>query len=315
VIYETTLPLGTTRNRFAPALTAASGLAIGDGLLLCHSPERVSSGTVFRDLRRYPKLVGGVDAASAAAAITFYERALEFDERDDLPRANGVWDLGSAEAAEMAKLAETTYRDINIAFANELAVAADHAGVDVRRVIEAANSQPYSHIHRPGIAVGGHCIPVYPWFLMRSMEGVQLPALARAVNDGMPAYAVDAVAGHLGGLNGRTVAIFGLAYRGDVKEAAFSGTFGVAQRIEELGGAVVVHDPLFTDDEIAAHGFRPHALGGPVDAVVIQADHRAYGALTVDDLGGARVLLDGRGMIEPARLPGVTVLRIGAPAT
>ena len=112
VSYETTLPVGTTRGRLAPALAAASGLDLGRDIFVVHSPERVSSGSVFRDLRRYPKLIGALEPAGAERAREFYDEVLEFDERADLDRANGVWDLGSAEAAELTKLAETTYRDV-----------------------------------------------------------------------------------------------------------------------------------------------------------------------------------------------------------
>ena len=167
IVYETTLPVGTTRNRFAPILAEMSGLAAGDDFHLAFSPERVSSGRVFHDLRTYPKLVGGIDEGSAKAALSFYESVMDFDERLDLDRPNGVWDLGSAEAAELAKLAETTYRDVNIALANEFAEFAEDIGIDIGPVIEASNSQPYSHIHRPGL-VGGHCIPVYPHFFWTS---------------------------------------------------------------------------------------------------------------------------------------------------
>ncbi len=125
VIYETTLPVHTTRRRLGPALAYGSGLRPGSDFMLCHSPERVSSGRVFADLRQYPKLVGGIDARSAKGAGTFYSSVLDFDERPDLSRPNGVWDLGSAEAAELTKLVETTYRDINIALANEFARFAD----------------------------------------------------------------------------------------------------------------------------------------------------------------------------------------------
>ncbi len=166
VSYETTLPIGTTRNRIGARLEAGSGLRVGVDLFLAFSPERVSSGRVFADLARYPKLVGGVDPESARRAVEFYRAGLEFDERVDLGRPNGVWDLGSAEAAEFAKLAETTYRDVNIGLANQFARHADRIGVDVHQVIAACNSQPFSHLHSPGIAVGGHCIPVYPWFYL-----------------------------------------------------------------------------------------------------------------------------------------------------
>src|ERR1043166_3816779 len=110
VSYETTLPVGTTRERWAPMLSEGSGLRAGEDFFLVFSPERVLTGRVFSDLRRYPKLVGGLDEASAARGVAFYESVLDFDERGDLPRPNGVWDLGSSEASEMATPAETTFR-------------------------------------------------------------------------------------------------------------------------------------------------------------------------------------------------------------
>lgn len=162
IAYETTLPVGTTRGRWKPMIEEISGLQEGTDFHLVFSPERVLTGRVFEDLRKYPKLVGGLSEEGTKKAIEFYEAVLTFDERPDLDQPNGVWDLGSAEASEMAKLAETTYRDVNIGLANQFATYADKEGIDVQRVIDASNSQPYSHIHRPGIAVGGHCIPVYP---------------------------------------------------------------------------------------------------------------------------------------------------------
>ncbi|MDU6386956.1 MAG: nucleotide sugar dehydrogenase, partial [Eggerthella sp.] len=162
VAYETTLPVGTTRTRFVPVLEEVSGLKESRDFFAVYSPERVLTGRVFADLRKYPKLIGALSPAGAAKGRELYEAVLQFDERPDLDRANGVWDLGSPEAAELAKLAETTYRDLNIGFANELALFCQDHGIDVYKVIAASNSQPYSHIHQPGIAVGGHCIPVYP---------------------------------------------------------------------------------------------------------------------------------------------------------
>ena len=160
VSYETTLPVGTTRGRYKPLIEEVSGLVEGRDFDVVFSPERVLTGRVFADLARYPKLVGGLSESGEARGVCFYEAVLSFDQCDDLPRPNGVWPMGGAEAAEMAKLAETTYRDVNIGLANQFARYADAVGIDVARVIEACNSQPYSHIHRPGIAVGGHCLPV-----------------------------------------------------------------------------------------------------------------------------------------------------------
>jgi nucleotide sugar dehydrogenase len=302
VSYETTLPVGTIRHRLGPALEARSGLRIGADLFLCHSPERVLTGRVFADLRRYPKLVGALDRPSAGRAVDFYESVLEFDERADLGRPNGVWDLGSAEAAELTKLAETTYRDVNIALANEFARFADRIGVDLGLVVEAANSQPFSLVHRPGIAVGGHCIPVYPRFYLAGDPTALLPAAARAVNEAMPAYAVSLLAELLGGdLVGCRVAVLGAAYRGGVKETAFSGVFPVVAELRRQGATPVVHDPLYDGAELRALGLEPYALGQACDAAIVQADHAGYRDLAPADLPGVRALVDGRDITDRSR--------------
>ncbi|MEZ5268635.1 MAG: nucleotide sugar dehydrogenase [Microthrixaceae bacterium] len=199
VIYETTLPVGTTRERFTPRLAELSGTTPGEDLMVCFSPERVYSGRIFADLSKYPKIVGGIDDRSAAAAIAFYESVLSFDDRDDLDRPNGVWDVGTAEAAELVKLAETTYRDVNIGLANEFARYARSNGIDIHSVIEAANSQPFSHLHQPGISVGGHCIPVYPRLYLSNDPGALLPAASRTTNERMPAWFADMLRAAMGG--------------------------------------------------------------------------------------------------------------------
>ena len=156
--------------------------------------------------------------------------------------------MGSAEAAELTKLAETTYRDVNIALANEFARFADRTSIDIGRVIDAANSQPFSHIHRPGIAVGGHCIPVYPRFYLLGDPQARLPLVSREVNDSMPGYAVDLLAAELaGGLVDARVLILGVTYRGDVKETAFSGAFATRRELERRSARPLASDPLYDD--------------------------------------------------------------------
>jgi nucleotide sugar dehydrogenase len=315
VSYETTLPVGTTRQRLAPALAAASGLRAGTDFALCYSPERVLTGRIFADLRRYPKLVGGIDAASGRAGRAFYESVLDFDERPELARPNGVWDLGSAEAAELAKLAETTYRDVNIALANEFAEFAESAGLDVHQVIEAANSQPYSHIHRPGISVGGHCIPVYPRLYLAGDPAARLPAAARQINEAAPAAAVRALARLAGGLRGLRVAVLGAAYRAGVKETALSGVFSVERELRGHGAVAAVHDPLFTQAEIRALGFEPYRLGDRCDAAIVHTDHPGYASLGPADLPGARAVVDGRAIVDRGLWPPAVlhVLGVAAP--
>ena len=312
VIYETTLPVGTTRTRWKPALENASGLLEGKDFHIAFSPERVLTGRVFADLRRYPKLIGGLSQEGASRTVAFYEAVLDFEERPDLSRPNGVWDLGSAEAAEMAKLAETTYRDVNIALANQFALFAQSNGIDVLQVIEASNSQPYSHIHRPGIAVGGHCIPVYPRLYLWRDPRAHLVSAAREVNQEMPRWAAELVRRELGGLKGVKVAVLGAAYRGGVKEVAFSGVFPLVAALKEQGaGEVVVQDPLFTDEELATIGLSPYHFGEPVDVVIVQADHHEYGKITPSDLPRVRLVFDGRNILDQSLFGTVRLLTLG----
>jgi nucleotide sugar dehydrogenase len=311
VSYETTLPVGTTRTRWKPALESASGLVEGQDFHLVFSPERVLTGRVFEDLRKYPKLVGGLSDEGAAKAVEFYQAVLDFDERTDLVRPNGVWDLGSAEASEMAKLAETTYRDVNIGLANQFARYAATAGIDIYQVIEAANSQPYSHIHTPGIAVGGHCIPVYPRLYLWNDPEATVVRAARAANADMPAYTIGLLEGAYGDLTDARVVVLGAAYRGGVKETAFSGVFDAVKALELRGADALVHDPLYTDEELQKLGFQPYHLGEPADAAVVQADHAEYRTLGPQDLPGVRVFIDGRRVSSPEAWDGVQYRVIG----
>lgn len=314
VIYETTLPVGTTRSRWKPRIEEGAGLVEGRDFHLVFSPERVLTGRVFEDLRKYPKLVGGLSSDGSARATTFYNEVLEFDERPDLERGNGVWDLGSAEAAEMAKLAETTYRDVNIGLANQFGAFAARNGIDVYQVIDASNSQPYSHIHRPGIAVGGHCIPVYPRLYLWNDPDATVVRAAREANAAMPAYTVGLAVGAAGGsLSGKRVAVLGAAYRGGVKETAFSGVFSTVQALEEADAEVVVHDPMYDDEELSRFGWAPYRIGDAVDVVVIQADHDEYRQLSAADFPGVTVVVDGRRILSADRFNDVRFLVVGVP--
>lgn len=311
VCYETTLPVGTTRNRWKPRLEEISGLVEGEDFHLVFSPERVLTGRIFADLRKYPKLIGALSDLGTKQAAAFYEAVLDFDERPDLERGNGVWDLGSAEAAEMAKLAETTYRDVNIGLANEFAKFAGNNGIDIYQVIEASNSQPYSHIHRPGIAVGGHCIPVYPRLYLWKDPDATVVRAARLANSSMPAYAVGLAREAYGNLTGARVVILGAAYRGGVKEVAYSGVFPLNSALIAEGAGVSVHDPMYSDDELLALGFTPYKLGEETDVAIVQADHELYRNLRQSDLPGVKVVVDGRAVLKPAEFATSNLKLIG----
>ena len=305
VSYETTVPVGTTRNRIAPALEKSSGLKAGEDFHLVFSPERVFTGRFFADLRKYPKLVGGISLESRARGVKFYEDVLDFDPRPDLERSNGVWDLGSCEASELAKLAETTYRDVNIALANQFALFSEKHGINFKEVIDASNSQPFSHIHQPGIAVGGHCIPVYPYFYLWNDPGATVVSAARNANESMPTHVVNTLAREHGNLRGQRVVVLGAAYRRGVKETAFSGVFPTVLALEKLGATVLVHDPMYSDVELGQMGFKPYNYGQPVEAAIVQTDHLEYMDLVSNKLPGVQTIVDGRGILKESNWRGV----------
>jgi nucleotide sugar dehydrogenase len=306
VIFETTLPVGDTRNRFAPRLEVLSGLTAGQDLHVAFSPERLFTGNVFRNLAAYPKLVGGIDDASTDRAARFYASVLDAE----------VVAMSSAEAAELAKLAETTYRDVNIAFATELAHYAGSVGVDIHEVVRAANSQPYSHIHEPGIGVGGHCIPVYPHFLLARDPDLAITRLARETNDGQVAWAVRTLESAIGSLAGTPVLVLGLTYRAGVKELAYSRGTALVAELVRAGARVLAQDPMLSPDEVRAVGAEPWTWGEPVPARVVmaQTDDPAFRSIDAAWFPDVEVVYDGRRTLREAAWPsGVRVLGVGLP--
>jgi nucleotide sugar dehydrogenase len=299
VIYETTLPVGTTRCRLARMLAETSGYCAGRDFYLAYSPERVSSGSVFHDLRTYPKVVGGLNAHCTATAEAFYRAVLPVP----------VTTMASTDEAEFVKLIETTYRDVNIALANEYAQYADVHGLDVMAAIAAANSQPYSHIHTPGVGVGGHCIPVYPYFLFANPlettppAQLQLPRLARQINDAMAAYAVNRLKAVLGALAGSSILLLGVAYRGDVRETAFSSALLLRTALQREGAYVYAHDPLYSDDELRSMGYVPLSptVEHEIVGIVLQSAHSLYRAFDFVRFEHCRALLDGRQALDSER--------------
>jgi nucleotide sugar dehydrogenase len=309
IIYETTLPAGTTEQRFRNILEERSGLQAGRDFSLAYSPERVSSGTIFRDLRTYPKIVGGIDERSTARAAEFYRQVLQAE----------VITMASPGEAEFVKLIETTYRDVNIALANEFARFADTHGFEVTAAIAAANTQPYSHIHQPGVGVGGHCIPVYPYFLLagineqdrrlatRELPPLTLPHYSRQINDTMAQYAVQRIEAVLGPLSGRAVLLLGVAYRGNVRETAFTSARLLRDALTEHGATVYVDDPLFTTEELAAAGYQPLRAeqSGEIVAILLQAGHREYQEMDFARFTNCRVVLDGRRALRRETIEGL----------
>jgi nucleotide sugar dehydrogenase len=298
------LPIGTTRTRFVPSLEKQSGLKAGIDFNVVFSPERVFTGRIFEDLRKYPKIVGGITQECTNKGVGFYTQVLDFDKREDLPKPNGVWAVESTESAEFVKLAETTYRDVNIALANQFAMFADKIGIDVYEVIESSNSQKYSYIHQPGISVGGHCIPIYPQFYLWSDPDASIVRKARETNSQMPKYFINEILKSFSSLINLNVLILGISYRANVKEIAFSGAVDLKNILAESGAKVFAMDPFYTKSEINEIGFEyEEDLSREFDAVILHTNHREFSEINFKKFSKGTKLLDGRNFYSKEKVP------------
>ena len=304
ICFETTLPIGTTRTRFVPSLEEQSGLKVGVDFNVVFSPERVFTGRIFEDLRKYPKIVGGITKECTNKGVYFYSQVLDFDVREDLTKPNGVWAVESTESAEFIKLAETTYRDVNIALANQFAMYADKVGVDVYEVIESSNSQKFSHIHQPGISVGGHCIPIYPQFYLWSDPDASIVRKARETNSQMPKYFINEILKSFSTLKNLNVLILGISYRANVKEIAFSGAIDLKNILVKSGAKVFAMDPFYTKSEINEIGFEyGDDPSQAFDVVILHTNHQEFSKIDFSKFSKSSKLLDGRNFYFKEKVP------------
>ena len=305
VIFETTLPTGDTRNRFGKQIEALSGLSLGIDFYLGYSPERVYSNRIIKDLANYPKIVSGDSEKSLELVVSFYKKALNCE----------ILPVSNLETAEFTKVAEAVYRDVNIALVNELAIYADSLGVNIKEVIQAANSEPFSHLHSPGVGVGGHCIPVYPYFFINKGLNNGLVRFSRGINDSMAKYAVNLVEGHFGSLEKQNILILGLSFRENVKETTKSSTLLLIDELKQKGASIYVDDPLYSAEEIAAFDVKPFATedSEKIDAIVLQAFHDEYKDLEFKNFQNCQFVLDGRNTLNKKQIEelGMTYKGIG----
>jgi UDP-N-acetyl-D-mannosaminuronic acid dehydrogenase len=239
VILESTSPPRTTMDVVVPILET-SGLKVREDFFLAYSPERVLPGQILRELIENARVIGGIDTASARAGKDLYATFVR-----------GEIVCTSATTAEMVKLMENTYRDINIAIANEFSHLAEHFGVDVWEAIELANRHPRVEILCPGPGVGGHCISVDPWFLVEAVpEFSNLIRTARVLNDSQPAHVVNLIQQAAGGIEGKRIAILGLAYKPDVDDLRESPAITIARGLVSLGADVTAYEPYKLEAQI-----------------------------------------------------------------
>ncbi|MCJ7634961.1 nucleotide sugar dehydrogenase [Candidatus Bathyarchaeota archaeon] len=323
VILESSVPPCTTLNLVKPKLEQVSGLEAERDFYLAYSPERIYVGRAIEDIEeRYPKVIGGAGPKCSQVIGELYAKIAK----------KGVRIVSSPTVAEFEKLAEGAYRDVNIALANELAILASKMGIDYDEMADVANSQPFCHLHKPGIGVGGACIPVYPLFLMSAANSIgvsmDLTSVARKTNSQMPSYMAQLVRQEASELNlmNPKIAILGLSFRGGIDDTRLSPTYDLINSLLKSGiEEITVNDPYVSTDaflknlELKLTKELNEALHG-ADIAIIATDHPDYEGLNLVDLKSKmhkkRIgVVDGRHLIRVwNNLPrGVIYAGVGRP--
>lgn len=298
VIVESTISPGTSERIVIPALEEGSGMQMGD-FLYAHCPETVIPGNMVYEMRNNHRVIGGYSPEAGEAARKIYSSFVE-----------GELYLTDHRTAEVVKVIENTYRDVNIGFANELALASETLGVDIYNAIEIANHHPRVHIHSPGAGVGGHCIPKDPWLLMEGIGGPgkgKIMATAREVNEGMPEYFAQRVYDTLAtmGVDRPSLLILGTTYKKDSDDMRESPAIEVIKKLKQLGVAEIeCWDPYmkFEDGKFLGVPVRKEKPDRRFDCLVLITDHSEFSA---EGAAGLYALLkkgglfcDGRGMFQ-----------------
>ncbi len=286
VVLESTSPPLTTEKVVRPILEK-SGLKAGKDFLLAYSPERVLPGQIMKELIENARVIGGVDSASAQAGRDLYGTFVK-----------GQIILIDATTSEMVKLMENTYRDVNIAIANEFSRLADRFGVDVWEAIQIANLHPRVKILNPGPGVGGHCISVDPWFFVEAAPDLTpLIHTAREVNDSQPGFVLKTIERALGSVTDKRIAVLGLAFKANVDDLRESPAIEVAHLLAKAGATVSAFEP-YKPDFAVEHVTMTHSLEAAVkdaDLIVLLVGHDQFKGLIpteVKKVTNAQIVLD-----------------------
>jgi nucleotide sugar dehydrogenase len=305
VILESTVHPGTAEEIVIPLMEKESGLTLGTDFDFAHCPERINPGDPLWPVEKIPRVIGGATPRSLERAATFYRSILDANVRE----------MGSIREAEAVKMVENSFRDVNIAFVNELAMSFNTLGIDVVNVLEGAATKPFGFmLHYPGAGVGGHCIPVDPYYLIRyaKQNGFthRFLSLARDINNGMPLFTVRLLEEELAkknmSLHGSTIALLGLSYKANVSDLRESPAFVIKELLLKRGAKVKAFDP-FSKKDSDVHSLED-ALNG-ADAAVIATAHNAFKTLTPKQFlaHSVGVVIDGRNCLRKELFHGCTV--------
>jgi len=271
VILESTCPPRTTEDILAPIM-AQSGYKIGDEIFLAHCPERVLPGNILHEFVSNDRIIGGINGESAAKARAIYEKVVQ-----------GNLVITDATSAEMAKLMENTFRDVNIALANEVCKIAYELNLDALEVIKLANMHPRVNIHKPGPGVGGHCLAVDPWFIVEKSRYAKLIQLSREINNTMPHFVAELVGKMLEPIVDPRVTVLGVSYKGNVDDIRESPATEVIRELVKKNIAVKIYDPYVKNYEFELSNLEEAFLAS--DLVLLLADHKEYKYLAAPELG------------------------------
>jgi UDP-N-acetyl-D-mannosaminuronic acid dehydrogenase len=264
VILESTSPPGTTRNIVGKIIANGTGFIAGRDYYLAFCPERVLPGKIVYELENNDRIVGGVDKKSSEAAESIYKTFVK-----------GKIFLTDLETSELVKLAENTYRDINIAFANELSLICKDYGIDIREVIKYANMHPRVKILNPGPGVGGHCIPIDPWFILEDTDRKDtLIEKCRKINNSMPFIISEEIAEIVGKYRDPKVTIFGFSYKENVGDIRESPAIVINKELMEKGIKVLIYDPLVVNTKYNLSGLEESVKGS--DLVLLFSGHSVF---------------------------------------
>lgn len=306
IIIETTVPVGFGRNSVMPAIES-QGKRHGKDFLLAHSPERIKSGTMLEQLSQIPKVIGGVSQEATDKAYEIYQW---FFDKKILHCVENI------EAAEMLKLAGMIYRDVNIALSNQLAQFANAANIDFINLISLINTDREANLLQPGIGVGGHCTPVYPYFLIENFKQAgldfTLARQSRLINDGMAEYAVSLIKEKV---KKKKAMLLGLCFRPNVKEDALSTTYLLHNVLLKSGFEVLVQDVEFSENELKEKGLNAAAsiYDNDAEVVFLVTMHKEYQQLDFDRLArnGVKFFVDGRNNIDKTKVGNAGIEYIG----
>ena len=286
IILESTSPVGTTDEVVAKILQEA-GHDINKDVFVAHCPERVLPGRILTELVENDRIVGGINEGSTQKAIDFYQTFVR-----------GEVLATDARTAELSKLTENSFRDVNIAFANELSFVCDKENINVWEMIKLANRHPRVNILQPGPGVGGHCIAVDPWFIVaRAPEQTQLIKTAREVNDSKPKWVINKIKASANKFKHPVIGCLGLAFKADLDDIRESPALGIVKQIKGANiGEVLVAEPNLKEHK--EFDLLPYQeVINRSDIVVLLVDHKPFKALTAIDLK-EKILIDTRGVIS-----------------